>query len=376
MATPVLERYGEFAAKNPAIVIAITAIVTLILAVQAAQLRIDTDFEGSLPQHLESIRNQHLLEDAFHEPERFFVLVRLNTDDTFHQRVSDIRDAALLEKLYELETLLEGDPEITGVFGPSDLVVQSFGGIPADQQAINAVLADAGSLISRDYAFTFLSIDATINTDDESILGFVEAVEKDIESIGFPGSVVLSVTGPPLVQTTIFTLLLEDMVTTMALAGVIILLILIVGYRSPIKGSVAMTLLLLAVIWTGGTMQLLSIPLSVITVMVGAMIIGIGIDYTIHVMNRYAEERGKGKGKESSAGVAINRVGKAILGTSATTIVSFLSQAGSGVPFLTDMGIALSLGIFYAMMTALFVLPALIVAEERLSARIKEMIAP
>lgn len=93
------------------------------------------------------------------------------------------------------------------------------------------------------------------------------------------------------------------------------------------------------------------------------------------MMNRYREERVKGKPPDNAAGIAVSRMGKAILGTSVTTIVSFLSQAGSGVPFLADMGIALSLGILYAMVAALFVLPALIIIDERLSAALREMIA-
>lgn len=277
MAQSVLERYGDFAAKNPAMVILAAALFTVLMATQAAQLTINTDFEGSLPQDLAAIQNQKLLENAFGEPESFFILVRLDTDQTSGRQITDIRDVGLLQDLSTLERLLEDDPEISRVFGAPDLVVQAFGTIPDDQEAVNRVLADAGTLISADYAFTLLSIDAAITDDDERILAFVDAVEQDIESVGFPGSVTLSVTGAPLVQTTIFSLLLSDMVTTMTLAGAVILVVLIVSYRSPIKGIIAVTLLLLAVLWTGGTMHLLQIPLSVITVMVGAMIIGIGL---------------------------------------------------------------------------------------------------
>ncbi|NIP40485.1 MAG: MMPL family transporter, partial [Candidatus Aenigmarchaeota archaeon] len=89
----------------------------------------------------------------------------------------------------------------------------------------------------------------------------------------------------------VFDLLFEDLIRTISIAIFLILIVLIVAYRSPVKGTISVTILIIAVTWTGGTMELLGVPLSLITVTVGSLVVGIGIDYSIHIMNRYMEEK-------------------------------------------------------------------------------------
>lgn len=365
-----LDRYGRFAAHNPEVVIGIAIVFTVIMGSFALQLEIETDFEKSLPQHLPTVQNAQLLQDTFEEPQTFFVLVTLNDDQTLSREIQDIRDPQVMIRLLELEQLLQENTDVQQVFGPPDVLLQATGSIPEDPAVVNAIFADS-QIISNDLTATLVFIETNLGQDDEKILAFVQSIEEDIAAVGFPGSLSLTVTGGPLIQTTIFDLLLDDLVRTVGIAAFFILVVLIVAYRSPTKGSFAVVLLLFSLVWTGGTMQFLNIPLSIITVMVGSLIIGIGIDYTIHIMNRYAEERKKKKSPGASAGIAVNKVGVAILATSVTTIVSFLSQAGAGIPLMTHMGIALSLGIAYAMVASIFVLPSLVVVEEQLVRRLR-----
>lgn len=373
--TNLLERYGTFAAKNPEIILGVVLIFTVLTGAQALSLELDTDFERSGPQDISSVINARLLRDTFAEPQTFFILVTLNTEETFPQEIQDIRDPVVMQNLQELETILRELPNVQRIFGPPDLLLQAYGTIPDDQDLIDPVLEQAvGGIISDDYSFALIIIEASIGIDDEKILNFAAEIEDTIRGVGIPGSVALSVTGGPLIQTTIFSLLIQDLVRTVLIAAAVILVVLMIGFRSPIKGIIAVVLLLLTLLWTGGTMNFVDIPLSIVTVMVGSLIIGIGIAFSIHVTNRYGEERRKGRDPHEAAGVALSRVGKAIIGTSATTIVSFLAQAGAGIPMMTDMGIALSLGIFYAMVAALLVLPSLVVLEERIATAFRRMI--
>lgn len=392
----VLERYGEFAAKEPEIIIAVTLIVTLFLGVSALSITIETDFNKSLPQDIEVIQNQNLLESVFSESDSLFILAELDNSVSRGGGIRDMRNPETLRDLDRLQESLRNNPDINLVFGPSDVIKGALGFIPDDIETVKSVLSGSPeffgqSYFGKDYSVALLTVRIEGKTSEERTNRIIEEIYSEIEDVGFPGSVKLTVTGYPIIQKVVFDLLFDDLFRTLSLSGILILITLVVAYRSPIKGFIAITTLFIAVIWTGGTMVLVGIPLSIITVTVGSLIIGIGIDYAIHMMNRYREERFARKDEEHHRcrlkgvkyseclkscficyGVAVDRVGRAIIGTAVTTIVSFISLAGAGVPFLTEMGVALSLGIFYSMILAIFVLPSFMVLDEKVTPKIKE----
>jgi hydrophobe/amphiphile efflux-3 (HAE3) family protein len=390
-----LQRYGEFAARNPEIVIAVTVIITVLMLVNALSIRIETDFNKFLPQDLEVVKNQNLLTEKFSEFSSLFLLAKLNTDfaGEMGSEINDIRNPRVMNDLQRLEEVLRENPDINSVFGAPDILVQAFGYIPEDEETIKSFFGESRELFGNDYSLTTLIVRVNRGLEEERLNRVVEKVEQDIKSVGFPGSLDLVVTGGPIINKVVFDLLFEDLIRTISIAIFLILIVLVVAYRSPVKGTISVTILITAVIWTGGTMELLGVPLSLITVTVGSLVVGIGIDYSIHIMNRYMEEKRNRRDEEHERcreegvdledcmkncficyGVTVDRVGTAILGTAVTTIVSFMALAGSGIPFLTDLGIALSLGIFYSMVVALFVLPSLMAIDERITHSVKRMV--
>lgn len=101
-----------------------------------------------------------------------------------------------------------------------------------------------------------------------------------------------------------------------------------------------------------GSMRLTGIPLNSMNIFVAAMIIGIGVDYTIHILHRH-----------DRAGGDFHRVaqtGKAVLFASLTTIFGFGSLVLSHFPGLRSMGFVAIFGTFYCALFALTLLPALL----------------
>ena len=81
----------------------------------------------------------------------------------------------------------------------------------------------------------------------------------------------------------------EAIITTTA-ALVILVVFFWATQREPVRGIVAVGPIGLVLIWVLGTMALLDIPYTIITSITTALSIGIGVDYTIHVIHRYREE--------------------------------------------------------------------------------------
>ena len=122
--------------------------------------------------------------------------------------------------------------------------------------------------------------------------------------------------------------------------------------------------LIFGLIWTLGTMGWFGLPLSMVTAGVGAMILGLGVEYSVFLVSRYEEERENGASQEDSISTALEEVGTPIIGSSTTTIIGFLALTMSAMPMLRDLGLTLAIGIFYSVLASLLVNPAFIVLQE------------
>ena len=139
--------------------------------------------------------------------------------------------------------------------------------------------------------------------------------------------------------------------TMMFLAVGIIGLITIILYLSFRKWSyvfLPLLTILVATIWTLGTMVLIGLEFTALHVAVLPLLIGLGIDDAVHVSRRYQEELRKCEYPTLSMAITMKSIGTAIFLTSVTTIIAFLSNGFSGVKPVKDFGIVCAIGIAYA----------------------------
>jgi len=98
------------------------------------------------------------------------------------------------------------------------------------------------------------------------------------------------------------------------------------------------------------------------------LIIALGIDDSLHVLHRYKEERRNSKGIKDSTVITLDRVGRAILLTSLTTMVAFGSNLISGIPALRSFGIEAAAGVFSAfLLTGIWIPLVRLSIDEKLS---------
>ncbi|PKP57360.1 MAG: hypothetical protein CVT88_09015 [Candidatus Altiarchaeales archaeon HGW-Altiarchaeales-1] len=184
--------------------------------------------------------------------------------------------------------------------------------------------------------------------------------------IAIPEGVEVSITGEPILMNDMSDLLINDMVKLFTIAALLVLIFLFLVYRSFTKGLLPYVPLLLSLIWTLGTMGYIGIPISVATVAIAPMIIGIGIEFGVFVVNRYFEELNKGTERNIAIQKGVSGVGRAILASTTALTIAFLALGTGDLTIMVDMGIALAIGIIYAMLAALFVNPAFIVVEDKI----------
>ena len=107
----------------------------------------------------------------------------------------------------------------------------------------------------------------------------------------------------------------EAIGTTVAVALGILAIFFWVTLRQPALGVVAVAPIVLVLFCVLGTMALLDIPYTLITSIITSLSIGIGVDYTIHVIHRYREEFARQRDPEQAAIRTLTTTGSALLGS-------------------------------------------------------------
>ncbi|MFC7135144.1 MULTISPECIES: MMPL family transporter [Salinibaculum] len=162
------------------------------------------------------------------------------------------------------------------------------------------------------------------------------------------------------------------------LALLFVLVALVVAYRDPLDIVLGLLGIAGVLTWTFGFMGWADIAFNQIFVAVPVLLIGLSIDYAIHVFMRHREERQElsemaadggdevDSGPRNSMRIALGGVGIALLWVTATTVIGFLSNLTSPVPPIRDFGIVSSVGILAALFIFGVLIPALKVELDEL----------
>ncbi|MDR3077404.1 MAG: MMPL family transporter [Planctomycetota bacterium] len=117
--------------------------------------------------------------------------------------------------------------------------------------------------------------------------------------------------------------------------------------------------LVMVVSWTIGAGWLMYGQLNLISASFAAVLVALGIDYAIHIYNRYAGERAEGKSLEEAFAIALENTGWGVIIGMVTTAIGFLSLGATRFSQLVEFGVLAGTGIFLSAPVMLFVLPAL-----------------
>ena len=154
----------------------------------------------------------------------------------------------------------------------------------------------------------------------------------------------------------------EAISTTIAVALGILAIFFWLTLRQPALAFIAVGPIVLVLIWVLGTMALLGIPYTLITSIITALSIGIGVDYTIHIIHRYREEFAHLRNPEKAAIRTLSTTGSALLGSALTTAFGFGVLVASPLLASQQFGITATITIVYSLaVSILVVLPAMVV---------------
>lgn len=156
----------------------------------------------------------------------------------------------------------------------------------------------------------------------------------------------------------------KDSARLMGLALALVLFILIFFFRSTMGVIIPITIVVGTVVWIMGTVVLCGIKVNVLTIAIPVIVSVICLSDVIHVISRYAEEKtGDAYAKIKATQKDILR---AIILTTITTALGFLSLTTSNIPVFKEFGGFTALGVVYALVLAYFVLPTLLYYSQQI----------
>ncbi len=149
----------------------------------------------------------------------------------------------------------------------------------------------------------------------------------------------------------------EAIATTIAAALTVLAIFFWVTLRQPALAVVAVGPIVFVLICVLGTMALVGIPYSLITSIITALSIGIGVDYTIHVIHRYREEFVRLRNPEEAAVRTLATTGSALLGSAMTTALGLGALAFSPLAASQQFGITAAITIAYSLIVSIVLVP-------------------
>jgi predicted RND superfamily exporter protein len=194
--------------------------------------------------------------------------------------------------------------------------------------------------------------------DSSEVRKMYSELKADVSGVELSG-IEKSVTGNVILTVTTMDSLQESQINTTIIAIIFALLILIIIYRRPTLGLIAITPVLISSVWILGTMYFFSISINVFTVSITALTIGLGIDYAIHIIERYREEI-RNYDSRSAIRRTIRNTGAALFISALTTVCGFFVLIISPIPPIQHFGLITAMTIVYSSILALVVIPILL----------------
>ncbi|MCY3646384.1 MAG: MMPL family transporter [Chloroflexi bacterium] len=380
-----VEALGRELARRPAPYLGLVAVVTVLLGLAATRIDSTFDTRDFLPSGGDAMTDLETLDAAFGgSTEAVNVLIE-----------AEVTQARTILNLLDFTDAFQDDLRrpvgvVGDVQGSVGLLVLDWitdSGAPGDRyDADLATLFEEGSAGVRvDPVVAQAFLDRLAELDPEAVARVLvndpegadslliqfralagdqkrtAAMLEDINGLWFGGEDEFTATSGSIISLEIVEVITESqteaIVTTIGAALVILTIFFWVTQGQPALGFIAVGPIVLVLVWVLGTMALLGIPYNVVTALITALSIGIGVDYTIHVIHRYKEEFARLRDPEAAASRTLATTGSALIGSALTTALGFGVLVFSPLTPFQQFGVVTAITIAYALVAAVLVVP-------------------
>lgn len=366
-----LEKFGKFLGelevKYPKRFLWAVFVITLLMVPGLLQMKIEPSLEKVLPQDLEVLKKMNYMRDEFGAD---MVYVFYDISDTNYE---DIRLPEILKQIEATEQKVIHNPNILQVNSITQMIRDyNDNVIPEDYNRIKEIFKLAEELndprlglINHGNTILISEIKTNTGSNAQTIKQVISSIREDVSNTNKLG-LKTGLTGYNALDKATFEVIISDFSYTTFIAFAFVGIVVYLIFKSLIKGMIPMVMVMISLIWINGTVGYLGIAMTVASMGAAAMIMGLGIDFGIHLISYFQEMIDEGKSLKEAIVLTIQKDIRAIIGTSLTTMAGFASLWFSSLPAMEDLGTILLIGIFYSMVVALIgMMPMLYFYEKR-----------
>ncbi|WP_224249279.1 efflux RND transporter permease subunit [Hyalangium gracile] len=161
----------------------------------------------------------------------------------------------------------------------------------------------------------------------------------------------------------------RDIAVASAVAGVLLLLYLLVHFRSALAVALVLTPVGMGLAWTYGLVGLAYGRVNLLTGFLGAILGGLGIEHGIHLLGRYLYLRGQGWKEEEATRESFTHTGSAALISALVAALTFFMLGTSRFRAFREFGVIAGIGMLLMVLAYVLVLPAVLGLAARLGWR-------
>ena len=299
----------------------------------------------------------------------------------------------LVEEVSELAKTVEGVANVDSMVDTSiihsvndDLIISpAFGKdseIQGSYQERMAVLHNAAlggdRLLSKDGLVTLVVVKLELEYRNVELLGPpIEALKAKVDQAVAKSNSKIEAFygGVPFTRYGAITSMMEDMLQLFPITLLVIIIFLFWMFRRKHAVLLPVFAILLSAVCTLGVLGFLGMSLNPLSMVFPILILVIAVADGIHFLVRYHEERSAGASYRRAVMISGGRIGMACFLTSFTTAIGFASLTFTSMTILQSFGVVVTIGVCFAFVIVVTVLPAGLAASKSPPAKPTEFVA-
>lgn len=340
-----------------------SGVLTVIMLVGIPLIVVDSNLAGYYPKGHPVRRSAKLINEKFGGSQ----IISINVE-------GDIKDPQLLKRIDEIEKKIGMNENVGNTLSIAKLIKlvtkgaykpeeKSFGQIPETKSAVEFFLdkynemgdpEELKKLVNND--FTQAQIIAQINSESsETIKRVVEDAQKIIA--GDPAFT--KITGSGVIFKDLIEKVIEGQVISLLLSFFTVSILVMFLFKSVIAGIIAGIPLAVSLVLMFGFMGFTGVTLDIATALISSIVIGVGVDYTIHFLWRYRIEMDKHSDPVIAVEHTLSTAGRGIIFNALSVMVGFIVLLFSSFLPIKFFGTLIFLSIGVCLIGSIVLLPSI-----------------
>ncbi len=318
---------------KPKTALLLCLLLVMTMGIAGTQLALDPSFSSLISTEGEYNTNARALENAFGVNSGFEITYLLDEQSRLTNRPEMITEELIGASTQELKLLLEQSQYVRGV-GPVEY-------------SDNGQVARFGVQVFEP------------NTQN-SVLEVKEEIEYYVSQAQTPAGVIISVTGFPVILDRVSTLLILDNLSTVIITALLVFFVLLWYFKSLRLALIGVISPLASLAALAGIMVFLNIDITLTLAAVGVIVIGLGADYSIHLITTYTRHLRSGRKPKKAILDSLDELELALTASFLTTVAGFLALMLGVSPSSQAQGQVLAIAITMIFIVTMLMLPLML----------------